>query len=142
MRNVLLILLALTVVVGPARAQSEPGTQILVAEEDGWRVHLGDSPTYAAPNFDDSAWQQTTFGNDLPDSLLKGHSRWFRKRIALPAQAGLIDLLLIGTQGSFEIYRRRQTDWRSNTLVTPLAERVRSSSFRFVAVRRLRPEQR
>ncbi len=108
MRNVLLILLALTVVVGPARAQSkpesEPSTQILISEDDGWRVHLGDDPAYAAPNFDDSTWQQITFGKHLPDSLSKGHSRWFRKRIALPAQAGPIDLLLIGTQGSFEIY--------------------------------------
>lgn len=112
LRNVLLILLALTVVAVPARAQSESqsesqselNTQILVPEDDGWRVHLGDDPAYAAPNFDDSTWQQITFGNDPPEYLLRGHSRWFRKRIALPAQAGPIDLLLIGTQGSFEIY--------------------------------------
>ncbi len=108
MRNVLLILLALTVVVGPARAQSESWsesrTQILVPEDDGWRVHLGDNSAYAAPNFDDSTWQQTTFANDLSDSLSKGHSRWFRKRIALSAQPGPMDLLLIGTQGSFEVY--------------------------------------
>ncbi len=112
MLNVLLILLALTVVVGPARAQSEPrtkpesepSTQILVTEDDGWRVHLGDNPAYAAPNFDDSTWDQTSFANDLPDSVSHGNSRWFRKRIALPAQAGPIDLLLIGTKASFEVY--------------------------------------
>jgi hypothetical protein len=112
LRNVLLILLALTVVAGPARAQSEPqaesqsqtSTQILVSEDDGWRVHLGDNPAYAAPNFDDSTWEQTSFANDLPDSVSKGNSRWFRKRIELPAQAGPLDLLLIGTQGSFEVY--------------------------------------
>jgi uncharacterized membrane protein len=75
--------------------------------DDGWRVHLGNDPGYATANFDDATWQQTTFGNDLPDSLRTGHSRWFRKRIALPGQvgqAGQIDLLLIGTRGSFEIY--------------------------------------
>lgn len=108
MRNVLLILLALTVAVGPARTHSEPQTesktQILVAEDGGWRVHLGDNSAYAAPNFDDSAWQQTTFGNNLPDSLSKGHARWFRKRLALPTQSGPIDLLLIGTKGAFEVY--------------------------------------
>ncbi len=104
MRNVLRILLALTVAVGAASAQSEFRTQILVSEDDGWRVHLGDNSAYAAPNFDDATWQQTTFANDLSDSLSKGHSRWFRKRIALPAQPGPIDLLLIGTQGSFEVY--------------------------------------
>jgi hypothetical protein len=104
LRNVLRILLALTVAVGAASAQSEFRTQILVSEDDGWRVHLGDNSAYAAPNFDDATWQQTTFANDLSDSLSKGHSRWFRKRIALPAQPGPIDLLLIGTQGSFEVY--------------------------------------
>ncbi len=107
MRTFLLILVALTVIAGTARAQPppEPTAQILISEEDGWRVQLGDNPAFAAPNFDDSAWQQVSFGNDLPDSLLTGHSRWFRKRIALPAgQVGPIDLLLIGTQGSFELY--------------------------------------
>lgn len=123
-----MILLGLTAVIGPARAQSqqqsepqskpqsesqskaqseaqsEARTQILIPEDDGWRVQLGDNPAYAAPNFDDSTWQQTSFGDDLPDSLLKGHSRWFRKRIALHAEAGPIDLLLIGTKGSFEVY--------------------------------------
>ena len=104
MRNCLLILLALIVVVGPARAEYPPKTQILIAEEDGWRVHLGDDSAYATSNFDDSTWQQNAFGQDLPAFLSKGHSRWFRKRIALPAQAGPIDLLLIGTLGSFEVY--------------------------------------
>jgi len=92
------------VVVGPARAEYPPKTQILIAEEDGWRVHLGDDSAYATSNFDDSTWQQNAFGQDLPAFLSKGHSRWFRKRIALPAQAGPIDLLLIGTLGSFEVY--------------------------------------
>ena len=106
MRNFLLILVALAVVASSARAQPPfaPTTQVLLSEDDGWRVQLGDNPAYAAPNFDDSSWQLIAFGNDLPESLLKGHSRWFRKRIALPAQAGPIDLLLIGTQGTFEIY--------------------------------------
>jgi hypothetical protein len=78
--------------------------QILVAEGDHWRVRTGDSPTYAAPSLDDSSWQFATFGDDLPASIGQGPSRWFRKRLALPAQAGPIDLLLIGTQGSFEVY--------------------------------------
>jgi sigma-B regulation protein RsbU (phosphoserine phosphatase) len=105
LRTYLLILLALTVLVGPARAQYHPGTQILVAADNGWRVHLGENSAYAAPNFDDSTWQQVNFGNDdLPDSLSTGRSRWFRKRVALPTQSGAIDLLLIGTKGSFEVY--------------------------------------
>ncbi len=104
MRKFLLILLTLTVFAGAARAQSEPKAQFLISQDDGWRAHGGDAPDYAAADFDDSTWQQTTFGDDLPDSLSKGPSRWFRKRIALPPQTGPIDLLLIGTQGSFEVY--------------------------------------
>ena len=104
MRKYLLMLLALAVLVGPARAQYQRGTQILVDEDNGWRVHLGDNPAYAAPNSDDSTWQQASFGKRLPESLLSGSSRWFRKRITLPTQSGPIDLLLIGTKGSFEVY--------------------------------------
>ncbi len=104
MRNYLLILLALAVVVGAARAQHQAGTEILVNEDNSWRVHLGDDSSYAAPNFDDSTWQQVSFADGLPDSLLRERSRWFRKRIALPAQPGPIDLLLTGTKGSFEVY--------------------------------------
>jgi sigma-B regulation protein RsbU (phosphoserine phosphatase) len=104
LRSYLLILIALTVVIVPTRAQYRPGTQVLVAEDGGWRVHAGDDSSYAAAKLDDSAWQQASFDDDLPDSLSMGHARWFRKRIVLPMEPGAIDLLLIGTQGSFEVY--------------------------------------
>ena len=104
MRNHLLVFLALITVVGPVKAQYPPSTQIFVAEDNAWRVHLGDDPAYASPDFDDSTWRQVSFDDDLPDPLLRGHSRWFRKRLALPTQSDPIDLLLIGTKGSFEVY--------------------------------------
>jgi sigma-B regulation protein RsbU (phosphoserine phosphatase) len=107
LRRYFLIFLGLIAVIGPARAavaQDQPGTQILVDEDDGWRVHPGDDAAYADPKFDDSSWQQASFVDDLPEALGKGDARWFRKRIVLPMEPGPIDLLLIGTKGSFEVY--------------------------------------
>ena len=104
MRTFLLILLCLTAPLTSAPAQSKLPTEILISQDKDWRVHLGDNPAFAAPTFDDSTWDPAAFGIDLPASLNHGSSRWFRKRLDLPAEAGPVDLLLIGTKGSFEVY--------------------------------------
>ena len=104
MRILTLFLLALTIAAAPARPQT-PQTQILIDEDDGWRVHAGDNPAYAAPAFDDSTWQAIALTtDDLTGPPAIGSCRWLRKRVALPAEAGALNLLLIGTEGSFEVY--------------------------------------
>ena len=100
MRKSLLILVYLLATF--AHAQSP--TDTLIHEDQGWRVHAGDDPAYASTNFDDSTWQTTDFDPDLTGPAALGHSRWFRKRITLPAHPGPSDLLLVGTTGGFEVY--------------------------------------
>ena len=102
LRKSFLILAGLLVGLGPARGQAPVDT--VVHEDQGWRVHAGDDPRYATPGFDDSGWQTVDFGKDIDGPAADGHSRWFRKRVVLPAEPGPIDLLLIGTTGAFEVY--------------------------------------
>jgi hypothetical protein len=102
LRKALLILVGLLVGMGVARAQAPMDT--VVHEDSGWRVHAGDDAAYAAPRFDDSGWQTADFGKDIDGPAAEGHSRWFRKRVELPAGPGPIDLLLVGTTGGFEVY--------------------------------------
>ena len=111
MPTLILVLIALSTALVPAATQAQaaqtpptPGTLFVTPQDAGWRVHQGDDPAYASASFDDSAWQQTTFGSDLPASLLGGSSRWFRKRIALSTEPVSVDLLLIGTSGSFDLF--------------------------------------
>jgi phosphoserine phosphatase RsbU/P len=86
-----------------AVAQSAP--QIFVPQMDGWRVHLGDDPAWASTNFDDSAWTTTDLDRSrFPRELMNGRSRWFRKRISVPAQLGPVDLLIRSYDGSYEVY--------------------------------------
>jgi hypothetical protein len=102
LRKSLLILFGLLAGFGLARAQMPVDT--VIHEDQGWRVHAGDEPAYAEPGFDDSSWQTIDFGKNIQGPAAEGHWRWFRKRVALPAQPGPIDLLLVGTTGGFEVY--------------------------------------
>ncbi len=100
MRKSLLILVCLL----GTFAHAQSPTDTLIHEDQGWRVHAGDDPAFATPNFDDHAWQTTDFDTGLTGPAAVGHARWFRKRITLPPQSGPIDLLLIGTTGGYEVY--------------------------------------
>jgi hypothetical protein len=85
-----------------AAAQS---TQVFVTQTEGWRAHSGDDPAWASPEFDDSSW--TTISLDraaFPREFIAGHSRWFRKRIHLPAQPGPMQLVVSALDGSYEVY--------------------------------------
>lgn len=78
--------------------QLRPG---LAALTDGWRTHAGDNPAWAAPGFDDSAWQPVTVA---PTTPISSGSRWFRLRLHLPADQGPYAILLIAPSHSFEIW--------------------------------------
>ncbi len=100
MRKFPLFLFVLLVLASHAHASVTP--QILIPEDDGWRVHSGDNPAYANSGFDDSSWPAVSFG--VPEAVAGGDFRWFRKRLTLPADAGALNLLLVGKGGSYEVY--------------------------------------
>jgi phosphoserine phosphatase RsbU/P len=99
----LLVLCSFLLCALAADAQSAP--EIFVPQMDGWRVHLGDDPGWASPDFDDSAWTTTDLDRSrFPRELTNGRSRWFRKRIHLPDQRGPLQLLVTTYDGSYELY--------------------------------------
>jgi hypothetical protein len=65
--------------IATAHAQRQPGRTVALGDSavvlDGpWRVHSGDNPAWASPNFDDSAWPQVT-GPRQTDGIA-----WYRMR--------------------------------------------------------------
>ncbi len=90
MRSLVLCLsVAILSIAANARAQSPPTHTWptgIVNVNQGWAVHAGDDPAFAAPAFDDSAWTRVTFSENFtlagPDAV--GNVRWMRKRIDLP----------------------------------------------------------
>ncbi|HTV05844.1 MAG TPA: SpoIIE family protein phosphatase [Acidobacteriaceae bacterium] len=100
----------------PARASSAPQMSITlghsVAAIDGpWRFHIGDSPQWSSPSFDDSSWETTNVGTPadsydpnagtagfVPGWTAKGHPgysgfAWYRIRIHLNGANGPLSLL-------------------------------------------------
>lgn len=81
----------------------------VVALDGPWRFRLGDNPAWAAPGFDDSAWEQLTA--DRPWGK-QGHARytgfaWYRCSIALTPAPGIpsqFSLLLSNVDDAYEIY--------------------------------------
>jgi hypothetical protein len=67
----------------PFLAQAPAKSDVVVLNT--WRVHAGDSLSWAAPGFDDSQWQLT----DAPvrENIISAYSgfRWYRTTVALPA---------------------------------------------------------
>ena len=93
-----------------AGAQPELGSlgQASIALDGPWRFHAGDDPAWAAPGFDDSAWEQIETGKDWET---QGHPGlieygWYRRRVDFPANPPQIDLALYVpyVQDAAEIY--------------------------------------
>jgi phosphoserine phosphatase RsbU/P len=99
------ILLAVSAVVFFSICTQAQSTQFLVPQNDGWRLHLGDDPAWADPAFDDSTWTPVSLNLAADrDDLIAGRSRWFRKRIHLPADPEAINLIVTNYDGSYEVY--------------------------------------
>lgn len=69
--------------------------------DGGWRVHEGDDPAWAAPGFDDSAWERVRL-NDLGPS--RPGWRWFRLRIKVNENHPDFALLIQGGVGVYALY--------------------------------------
>jgi hypothetical protein len=81
-----------------AGAQSTPLTLIL--EDQDWRFHFGDDPSFASPAFNDSGWTTLAFAKmTCPPGVC-----WMRKRISLPAAGRSLQLLIIGSSGSSQVF--------------------------------------
>jgi phosphoserine phosphatase RsbU/P len=74
-----------------------PGMTLL---SQGWRTHAGDSPAWAAPGFDDSAWPAISLAR--PNHYAGW--RWYRLCMELPAQHPRLALLLTGGSDAYEVY--------------------------------------
>ena len=122
--------------VAPAAAQvADAGSprEGMTALNGPWRVHFGDDPRWAAPNFDDSGWPLRPVQSD--NSLGKDHPEyaWMRLRVQLPAGEGrlalavthfgeadevFVDGRLIGSNGIMEP-RPQQTTLETANRDTP-----------------------
>ena len=66
--------------------------------DSGWRFHTGDDPSWADPNFDDSAWQKVSIHEPLTEQGIERYSgyAWYRLRlepVPIP-ENGYLDLSL------------------------------------------------
>jgi phosphoserine phosphatase RsbU/P len=103
--RIYLLLVSVSLLLCALRADAQSAAEIFVPQMDGWRVHLGDDPAWASPDFDDSVWSSTDLGrSNFLREFSNGRSRWLRKRILLPAQPGQMELLITGYDGSYEVY--------------------------------------
>jgi hypothetical protein len=68
---------------------------------DGWRTHDGDNLAWAAPNFDDSAWQTVEI-DDMGPAQPGWH--WYRLHIKLAPDHPAVHILAAGGQGTYELY--------------------------------------
>ena len=69
--------------------------------DGGWRVHEGDDPAWAAPGFDDSAWEQVRLDGLGPS---RPGWRWFRLRIKVNENHPDFALLIQGGVGLYTLY--------------------------------------
>ncbi len=67
----------------------------------GWRVHSGDNPAYAGPDFDDNQWRTVSLASqsDAPAGW-----QWYRLRVKLPTEHPSLALLVSGGDGTYEVY--------------------------------------
>jgi sigma-B regulation protein RsbU (phosphoserine phosphatase) len=90
-----------------------------------WRVHSGDNTAYARPDFDDSGWPTVSFTDQ---SQAKAGWRWYRLLVKLPAQHAPLALLIVGGDGTYEVYvngdRLAGPKLKSSLLVTYPKERA------------------
>src|SRR3954468_13745054 len=69
--------------------------------DEGWATHAGDDPQWAQPDFDDSRWARV----DMDDiGSAQPEWRWFRKQIDLGPDRDSVRLLLLGGDGTYELF--------------------------------------
>ena len=122
----LLLLFALPMKVRPAApVQSGQWRSGLTELDEGWVQHDGDDMRWSRPDFDDSAWEDVNL-----DDLGPAQSgwRWFRRHVKLGPDHQDVRLLLVGGNGTYELYingiRLSGPRLRSSVAVSRPVERV------------------
>lgn len=71
-----------------------------------WRLHFGDDPGFAQPDFDDSHWTLHRIENDWASEGRKGYAgyAWFRMRVALPRSNEPLALAIYPPANAVEVY--------------------------------------
>lgn len=87
----------------PAPLKLDGGAAIL---NGPWQFRLGDDPTWASPDFDDSSWEQ--LAPDKPWGL-QGHPNndgfaWYRRRIIIDNAPDRLAILVPAIEDSYELY--------------------------------------
>ena len=83
---------------------------IFLSARDGWTYMPGDDPSWADPDYDDSAWHrvspaQIRLDADAPDSLSWSGIGWFRFRFTIDSTLADIPLLWrVGTWGGLTLF--------------------------------------
>lgn len=66
---------------------------------DGWRFHVGDDPSWADPNFDDSSWDKVDLSQTLNEQGIETYAGygWYRLRLrpAPVPESGVLSLSLM-----------------------------------------------
>ncbi|MDQ1126411.1 enterochelin esterase-like enzyme [Microbacterium sp. SORGH_AS 505] len=76
-----------------ASATTSPGTSVSLDLGGTWKFAKGDDPSYAAPDFDDSSWQDITVpGDGTPFDDYDGFG-WYRLTFTLPPDAAGTNLV-------------------------------------------------
>jgi hypothetical protein len=77
--------------------------------DDKWQFHLGDSPSWAAPGFDDSHWEQLEVDQPWGSQGHVGYTgiAWYRLHVSVSTAPGTVpefSLLIQNVDGPYEVY--------------------------------------
>ncbi|MFZ0395320.1 MAG: SpoIIE family protein phosphatase [Terracidiphilus sp.] len=86
----------------PSFAHSQQLPPGILNLDTGWRVHSGDNPAWAQPNFDDSSWPTENLGPN--NRRIESGWRWYRKHITLLSSDQPLALLIVAPANAFDIY--------------------------------------
>lgn len=150
MRIALLLFLAIA-----CRASTAPdGIAVYIDVSGTWRTTWGDSPDFAAANFDDHSWQtvQTPLPPYSRHQEFPSPFRWFRRRVALPEMARNTRLAItVGSlEGAYEVYADGENAGRTGAFELAAMKVPRPITFEFehgpgptleIAIRVWRPTQ-
>jgi hypothetical protein len=68
-----------------------------------WRARNGDNPEWSAADYDDNQWPAASLDKAEAAAIRPGW-RWYRIRVALPAVHEPLALMIVGPEGSYEVY--------------------------------------
>jgi hypothetical protein len=106
-RSWLFALLFLVVTISsPAQQVDASAAGSLVSLDAPWRLHFGDDPAYALPNFDDSQWMLHRIDKDWASAGRKGYAgyAWYRMRVILPKGNEPLAIAIYPPANAVEVY--------------------------------------